>query len=109
MTLVVAVVTAAVVVVIVIILIIIMIIIILIMIVVVVVVVVVVVAVVVAVVIAAVAAEVATVAHSGGNWTVRVHIAHFQLGSFLMGLVSNWAQFYAHAFLMDCRIINYKR
>ena len=33
-----------------------------------------------------------------------VHMAHFQLGSFVIGLVSNWAQFELHSFLMICRI-----
>ena len=36
--------------------------------------------------------------------TVPVHMAHFQLGSFLSGLVSNWARFYLQSFLIICRI-----
>ena len=38
-----------------------------------------------------------------------VHVAHFQLGSFLIGPVSSWARFYLHSFPMTCRIRDGKR
>ena len=38
-----------------------------------------------------------------------VHMAHFQLGSFLIGFLSSWAQFDLQSFLMTCRIRNGKR
>ena len=30
---------------------------------------------------------------SNAAGSLKLHMAHFQLGSFLIGLVSNWAQF----------------
>ena len=38
-----------------------------------------------------------------------LHMDDFQLGSFLMGLVSDWAQFWSHSFLTNLRIRNGKR
>ena len=40
---------------------------------------------------------------------VHVRMAHFQLGSFLIGFVSHWARFELPSFLMICRIRNGKR
>ena len=40
---------------------------------------------------------------------IELHMAHFQLGSFLIGLVSNWARFELHSFLMICRTRKDKR
>ena len=40
---------------------------------------------------------------------VHLHMAPFQLGSFLVWLVSNGAQFKLHSFLMICQTRNDKR
>ena len=47
--------------------------------------------------------------YTPSHWHYSIHLAHLQLDSFPIELVSNWAQFKLHSFLMICRRRNNKR